>query len=68
VRWVSLLAFASLDCRAGPVWPGDEIGGVLYSYALGERSARKSERRWVEDVAYPVLAVNLAPVLTGAGG
>jgi hypothetical protein len=41
---------------------------VLYSYALGERSARKSERRWVEDVAYPVLAVNLAPVLTGAGG
>lgn len=34
---------------------------LLYSYAVGERSARRVERRCVEDVAFRVLAGNLAP-------
>jgi hypothetical protein len=34
---------------------------LLYAYALGERSARQIERRCCEDVAYRVLAGNLAP-------
>jgi len=33
----------------------------LYSYARGERSSRGIERRCVEDVAYRVIASNLAP-------
>jgi len=34
---------------------------VLYSYCLGERSARRIERRLHEDVAYRVIAANQAP-------
>ena len=34
---------------------------LLYAYAIGERSARKIERRCTEDVAFRVLAGNLTP-------
>jgi hypothetical protein len=34
---------------------------VLYAYAVGERSTRGIERRCQEDVAFRVLAANLAP-------
>jgi len=34
---------------------------LLYSYARGERSSRGIERKCVEDVAYRVIASNLAP-------
>jgi hypothetical protein len=34
---------------------------LLYSYAQGERSSRGIERKCVEDVAYRVIASNLAP-------
>jgi hypothetical protein len=31
---------------------------LLYSYAIGERSARKIERRCAEDVAFRVICAN----------
>lgn len=34
---------------------------LLYSYAVGERSSRRIERRCVEDVAFRVIAANQAP-------
>jgi transposase len=34
---------------------------LLYSYAVGERSSRKIERRCAEDVAFRVIAANQAP-------
>src|SRR4051812_50158737 len=34
---------------------------LLYSYAVGERSSRRIERRCVEDVATRVICVNRAP-------
>ena len=37
------------------------VGLVLYAYAVGERSLRKIERRCIEDVAFRVIAGNLAP-------
>ncbi len=34
---------------------------LLYSYAIGERSSRRIERRCVEDVATRVICANRAP-------
>src|SRR5215207_9129725 len=41
--------------------PAVMVALVLYAYAKGVRSAREIERRCVEDVAFRVLAGNLAP-------
>jgi transposase len=41
--------------------PAVMVALVLYAYAVGERSTRGIERRCVEDVAFRVLAANLAP-------
>ncbi len=41
--------------------PAVLVAVLLYAYAIGERSARKIEQRCVEDVAFRVLAGNLAP-------
>src|SRR5436853_3754435 len=41
--------------------PALMVGLVLYAYAVGERSLRKIERRCIEDVAFRVIAGNLAP-------
>lgn len=37
------------------------VGLLLYSYAVGERSSRRIERRCVEDVAFRVMAANQVP-------
>jgi transposase len=41
--------------------PSMMVGLLMYAYARGNRSARGIERACVEDVAYRVLAGNLAP-------
>ncbi len=41
--------------------PAVMVAVLLYAYAVGERSGRRIERRCVEDVAFRVLAGNLAP-------
>ncbi len=41
--------------------PALMVALVLYAYAVGERSTRQIERRCHEDVAFRVLAANLAP-------
>lgn len=41
--------------------PAVVVAVLLYAYAIGERSARRIERRCVEDVAFRVVAGNLAP-------
>jgi transposase len=41
--------------------PAMMVALVLYAYAVGERSTRRIERRCWEDVAFRVLAGNLAP-------
>jgi transposase len=41
--------------------PAMMVALILYSYCLGERSARRIERRLYEDVAYRVIAANRAP-------
>jgi transposase len=41
--------------------PAVMVALVLYAYAKGVRSAREIERRCVEDVAFRVVAANLAP-------
>jgi transposase len=41
--------------------PAVMVALVLYAYAVGVRSARAIERRCVEDVAFRVVAANLAP-------
>jgi transposase len=41
--------------------PAIMVALVLYAYAVGVRSARAIERRCVEDVAFRVVAANLAP-------
>jgi transposase len=41
--------------------PAMMVALLLYSYARGERSSRGIERECVEDVAYRVIASNLAP-------
>src|SRR5919106_7036091 len=41
--------------------PAMMVALLLYSYALGERSSRRIERRCVEDVAFRVIAANQRP-------
>jgi transposase len=41
--------------------PAMMVGLLLYCYAIGERSARRVERRCVEDVATRVICANQAP-------
>ena len=41
--------------------PAVMVALVLYAYAKGVRSARETERRCVEDVAFRVVAANLSP-------
>jgi transposase len=41
--------------------PSTMVALLLYSYALGERSSRRIERRCVEDVATRVICANRAP-------
>src|ERR687883_1054849 len=41
--------------------PSMMVALLLYSYALGERSSRRIERRCVEDVATRVICANRAP-------
>src|ERR671939_2194804 len=41
--------------------PAMMVALLLYSYALGERSSRRIERRCVEDVATRVICANRAP-------
>ena len=41
--------------------PSMMVSLLLYAYARGERSSRGIERKCVEDVAYRVIAANLAP-------
>ncbi|GAA1509218.1 transposase [Nocardioides humi] len=50
------------DGRGGAVYdPSMMLAVLLYAYATGERSARRVERRLVEDVAFRVLAANQQP-------
>jgi transposase len=50
------------DGRGRPAHdPAMMVALVLYAFAVGERSLRQIERRCVEDVAFRVLAGNLAP-------
>src|SRR3954470_5939841 len=44
--------------------PAVMVALLLYSYALGERSSRRIERRCVEDVATRVICANQSPDLT----
>lgn len=41
--------------------PAMMVALTLYAYCLGERSARRIERRLYEDVAYRVIAANRTP-------
>lgn len=41
--------------------PSMMVALILYSYCLGERSARRIERRLAEDVAYRVIGANQRP-------
>src|SRR3712207_3079609 len=41
--------------------PAMMVALVLYAFCVGERSLRGIERRWLEDVAFRVVAGNLAP-------
>ena len=73
LAWCVLDAVAEMDLAAfyaryredgwgRPAYePAMMVALVLYSYARGERSSRGIERRCVEDVAYRVIASNLAP-------
>jgi transposase len=50
------------DGRGRPAYePSMMVALVLYSYAKGQRSSRGIERECWEDVAYRVIAANLAP-------
>ena len=50
------------DGRGRPAYdPAMMVALILYAYARGIRSARELERRCVEDVAFRVIAANLAP-------
>jgi transposase len=50
------------DGRGGAAYsPAVMVALLVYAYAVGERSSRQIERRCVEDVAFRVVAANLAP-------
>jgi transposase len=71
--WFVVAAVAELDLTAfygryrqdgwgRPAYdPAVMVALVLYAYAVGVRSSRAIERRCVEDVAFRVVAANLAP-------
>jgi transposase len=73
LAWFVLDAVAELDLaafyaayradgRGRPAHdPAMMVALVLYAYAVGERSTRRIERRCREDVAFRVVAANLAP-------
>src|SRR3954452_16202048 len=73
LAWFVLDAVAELDLAAfygayradGHGRPAHDpalmVALVLYAYAVGERSTRRIERRCREDVAFRVIAANLAP-------
>jgi transposase len=73
LAWCVLDAVAEMDLSAfyvryredGPGRPAYEpammVALVLYAYAKGQRSSRGIERECWEDVAYRVIAANLAP-------
>jgi Transposase domain (DUF772) len=73
LAWYVLDAVAEMDLSAfygryrpdgwgRPAYdPAMMVALLLYSYARGERSSRGIERKCVEDVAYRVIASNLAP-------
>jgi transposase len=65
VEELDLAAFYARYRRDGwgrPAYdPAIMVALVLYAYAVGVRSARAVERRCVEDVAFRVVAANLAP-------
>lgn len=50
------------DGRGGVAYsPAVMVAVLVYAYSVGERSSRQIERRCVEDVAFRVVAANLAP-------
>ena len=73
LAWFVIDAVAALDLAAfygryrqdgwgRPAYdPGVMVAVILYAYCAGVRSARAIERRCVEDVAFRVVAGNLAP-------
>src|ERR671911_963883 len=73
LAWFVIDAVATLDLRAfyavyrdngqgrAAHDPAMMVALLLYSYALGERSSRRIERRWVEDVATRVICANQSP-------
>src|ERR687888_1761994 len=73
LAWFVLDAVAALDLRPfhaayrdnGQGRPAHDpammVALLLYSYAVGERSSRRIERRCVEDVATRVICANRAP-------
>jgi transposase len=65
VEQMDLTAFFSAYRADGHGRPAHDpammVALVLYAYAKGVRSAREVERRCVEDIAYRVIAANLAP-------
>src|SRR5215210_1016885 len=65
VEELDLAAFYARYRRDGwgrPAYdPALMVALILYAYAKGVRSAREIERRCVEDVAFRVVAANLAP-------
>ena len=65
VEELDLAAFYGAYRRDGwgrPAYdPALMVALMLYAYAKGVRSSREIERRCVEDVAFRVIAANLAP-------
>ncbi len=65
VEQMDLAAFVTVYRADGHGRPAHDpammVALVLYAYAKGVRSAREIERRCVEDIAYRVIAANLAP-------
>jgi len=65
VERLDLMAFYGayrLDGQGRPAHePSMMVALLLYSYAVGERSSRRIERRCVEDVATRVICANRAP-------
>ena len=74
LAWFVLDAVDAIDLapflaayRAGDGWgraafdPQMMVALTVYAYAVGERSSRAIERRCREDVAFRVIAANLAP-------
>lgn len=56
------LAAYRADGRGGAAYdPAMMVALLVFAYCVGERSSRRIQRRCVEDVAFRVLAANLAP-------